>query len=243
MKYKDAHINMTVMDKFGNEYVIIALTNDEMPVKLKCTKFVAECIVGDTTKFLDCGDEWWIVDSEENYKEFTNYDVDISLESIKPKDKSNDQMINNTSFVDDFGNMFAITGYSETKSFILTCIKFVKPNLGFVQLGEALDVDKDVLNGLKLEMTSLADFPVGATVVDIIDNEYEVLANTMDIYDDQPVYLKCTKFVTNVSVDEYVDFAQEGDEWWIIARDIVFYNQNITYANNILCLDDFKLKV
>ena len=91
MKYKDAHINMTVMDKFGNEYVIIALTNDEMPVKLKCTKFVAECIVDDTTKFLDCGDEWWIVDSEENYKEFTNYDVDISLESIKPKDESNDQ--------------------------------------------------------------------------------------------------------------------------------------------------------
>lgn len=145
-------------------------------------------------------------------------------------------MINNTSFVDDFGNMFAITGYSETKSFILTCIKFVKPNLGFVQLGEALDVDKDVLNGLKLEMTSLADFPVGAIVVDIVGNEYKVLENTMDIYDDQLVYLKCTKFVTNVSVEE-------DDEWWIIARDTVFYNQNITYANNILCLDDFKLKV
>lgn len=152
-------------------------------------------------------------------------------------------MICNTSFVDDFGNMFAIIGYSRAKSFILQCIKFVKPNLGFVQLGEALDVDKDVLNGLKLEMTSLTDFPVGATVVDIIGNEYEVLKNTMDIDDEQPVYLKCTKFVTNVSVEEDVDFAQEGDEWWIIARDTVFYNQNITYTNNILCLDDFKLKV
>lgn len=91
MKLNDAHIGMTVIDKFGNEYVIIALANDEMPVKLKCTKFVAECIIDDTTKFLDCGDEWWIVDSEENYKEFTNYDVDISLKSIKPKDESNDQ--------------------------------------------------------------------------------------------------------------------------------------------------------
>lgn len=152
-------------------------------------------------------------------------------------------MINNTSFVDDFGNMFVITGYSENKSFILTCIKFVKPNLGFVSLGEALDVDKDVLNSLKLEMTSLADFPIGATVVDNVGNEYVVLENTMNIDDDQPLYLKCTKFVTPVCVEEDVTFAQTGDEWWIIARDTVFYTQNITYTNNILCLDDFKLKV
>lgn len=87
MKLNDAHINMTVIDKFGNEYVIIHLDDSEMPVKLKCTKFVAECIVDDTTKFVAEDDEWWIVDSEENYKEFANYDVDISLESIKPKDE------------------------------------------------------------------------------------------------------------------------------------------------------------
>lgn len=151
-------------------------------------------------------------------------------------------MINNTSFTDDFGNMFVITGYSETKSFILTCIKFVKPNLGFVSVGEDLDVDKDVLKGLKLEMTSLADFPVGAIVVDGLGNEYEVLENTMDINDDQPIYLRCTKFVTNVLVEDGVAFTKEGDEWWIVARDIVFYTQNITYVNNFLCLDDFKLK-
>lgn len=152
-------------------------------------------------------------------------------------------MICNTSFVDDFGNMFAIIGYSRAKSFILQCIKFVKPNLGFVRLNQLLDVDKDVLNSLKLEMTSLSDFPVGATVVDIVGNEYEVLENTMDIDNEQPVYLKCTKFVTNVSVEENIDFTQEGDEWWIITRDVMFYKMNNTYANNILCLDDFKLKV
>ena len=151
-------------------------------------------------------------------------------------------MICNTSFVDDFGNMFAVIGHSSAKSFILQCIKFVKPNLGFVRLDEALDVDKDVLNSLKLEMTSLSDFPVGSIVVDSFGNEYEVIENTMDIDDDQPLYLKCTKFVTPVCVEDDVAFTQEGNEWWIIARDIVFYTQNITYANNILCLDDFKLK-
>ena len=151
-------------------------------------------------------------------------------------------MISNTSFTDDFGNMFVITGYSETKSFILTCIKFVKSNLGFVSIGEALDVDKDVLKGLNLEMTSLADFPVGATIVDSFGNEYVVLENSMDIYDAQPMYLKCTKFVANAEVEDDVAFTKEGDEWWIVARDIVFYTQNITYTNNFLCLDDLKLK-
>lgn len=152
-------------------------------------------------------------------------------------------MICNTSFVDDFGNMFAVIGYSRAKSFILQCIKFVKPNLGFVQLDEARDVDKDVLNSLKLEMTSLSDFPVGATVVDIVGNEYEVLKNAMDIDDEQPVYLKCTKFVTNVGVEEHINFEKEGDEWWIIARDVMFYKMNNTYANNIFCLENFTLKV
>ena len=91
MKLEDARIDMTVVDKFGNEYVIIYLDDSEMPVKLKCTKFVKDCIVDDSTIFHAEGDEWWIVNSEENYKEFVNYDVDISLKSIKPKDESNDQ--------------------------------------------------------------------------------------------------------------------------------------------------------
>lgn len=87
MKLEDVRMNMTVVDKFGNEYVVNGLDNSEMPVKLKCTKFVAECVIDDTTKFVAEDDEWWIVDSEEKYKEFANYDVDISLESIKPKDE------------------------------------------------------------------------------------------------------------------------------------------------------------
>lgn len=146
-------------------------------------------------------------------------------------------MICNTSFVDDFGNMFAITGYSENKSFILTCIKFVKPNLGFIRLNQALDVSKDVLNSLKLEMTSLADFPIGATVVDSFGNEYEVIENTMDIDDDQPVCLRCTKFVTPVGVEYDTNFEKEGDKWWIVSRDVVFQTQK-----NHLCKQYFMLR-
>lgn len=91
MKLEDARIGMTVIDKFDNEYTIIGLDNTEMPVKLRCIKLEEECIIDDTTKFVSEDDEWWIVDSEEKYKAFSKYDVDISLESIKPKDESNDQ--------------------------------------------------------------------------------------------------------------------------------------------------------
>lgn len=90
MKLENVRIGMTVVDKFDNEYVVICCDDSEMPVQLKCTKFVKDCVV-DTTIFHSEDDEWRIVDSEENYKEFANYDVDISLESIKPKDESNDQ--------------------------------------------------------------------------------------------------------------------------------------------------------
>ena len=88
MKLENARIGMEVVDKFGNEYVIIGLDNDCMPVKLKCTKLENECVIDDTTKFVAEDDEWWIVDSEEKYKAFSKCDVDISLESIKPKDES-----------------------------------------------------------------------------------------------------------------------------------------------------------
>ena len=91
MKLEDACIGMEVVDKLGNEYVVIGLDCTKMPVKLKCTKLEEECVIDNTTKFVAEGDEWWIVDSEEKYKAFSKCDVDISLESIKPKDESNDQ--------------------------------------------------------------------------------------------------------------------------------------------------------
>ena len=84
-KLEDVSIGMEVVDKLGNEYIIIALDSTEMPVKLKCTKLKNKCFVDDKTMFVSEGDEWWIVDSEKNYKEFSEFDVDISLESIKQK--------------------------------------------------------------------------------------------------------------------------------------------------------------
>ena len=87
MKLEDVKVGMFVKDKFGNEYVITAFDKpDYHPVKLKCTKFKRECFVEDMTVFTDVDDEWWIVDDEVAYKEFANYDIDISLKSIKPKD-------------------------------------------------------------------------------------------------------------------------------------------------------------
>ena len=85
MKLEDVSIGMEVVDKLGNEYIIIDLDSTEMPVKLKCTKLKNKCFVDDATMFVSEGDEWWIVDSEKNYKEFSEFDVDISLESINMK--------------------------------------------------------------------------------------------------------------------------------------------------------------
>lgn len=85
IKLEDVSIGMEVVDKLGNEYVIIALDRSRMPVRLRCIKHNKICYVDEQTRFYGVGDEWWIVDSEEEYNEFANYDVDISLESINMK--------------------------------------------------------------------------------------------------------------------------------------------------------------
>ena len=85
MKFEDARIGMEVVDRFGNEYVIIALDRSTMPVRLRCIKHNKICYVDEQTRFYGVNDEWWIVESEEKYNEFANYGVDISLESIKLK--------------------------------------------------------------------------------------------------------------------------------------------------------------
>lgn len=87
MKLEDARIGMTVVDKFGNEYDIIALDESRLPAKLRCVKINNICRVGETAMFYDVDDEHWIVDSEEAFKEYAGCDVEISLESIKPKDE------------------------------------------------------------------------------------------------------------------------------------------------------------
>lgn len=85
MKFEDARIGMEVVDRFGNEYLIVALDRGRMPVRLRCIKHNKICYVDEQTRFYGVDDEWWVVDSEEKYNEFANYDVDISLESIKLK--------------------------------------------------------------------------------------------------------------------------------------------------------------
>lgn len=97
MKLEDIEVGQTVVDKFGNEYKVVDKLGNEYiitafdkpnyhPVKLKCTKFKRECIVDVAIVFTDVDDEWWIIDDEVAHKEFANYDVDISLKSIKPKE-------------------------------------------------------------------------------------------------------------------------------------------------------------
>lgn len=79
MKLQDAHIGMEVVDKFGNEYVIISLDMSDMPVELECTKFVQKCYTTNSMMaFRAKGNICWINDIDEAH-------IDISLESITPK--------------------------------------------------------------------------------------------------------------------------------------------------------------
>lgn len=45
MKLKDIEVGMTVVDKFGNEYIVEQINGGLMPILLKCTKFV-KCAIG-----------------------------------------------------------------------------------------------------------------------------------------------------------------------------------------------------
>lgn len=142
MKLKDCRIGMEVVDKFGNEYVIIGLDESEMPVNLKCIKHVKDCVVEDEfTVFREIDQEWWIVDSEKNYKKDNGRNVDISLKSIKPLKACKTFEVGQI-VVDKLGNEYEVLETDDTiLPLKLKCTKFVKeakiaPVVSFTNVGQ-----------------------------------------------------------------------------------------------------------
>lgn len=65
MRLEDIKIGMRLVDKYGNEYEVNKLTEDkQMPVKLKCTKFVREIPVQNLggIKFREAGQSFYVND-------------------------------------------------------------------------------------------------------------------------------------------------------------------------------------
>ena len=88
MKLKDIKGGQTVVDKFGNEYVveIVSYSYDLMPVYLRCTKFVKCVAVQNHGVMFECvGDYFWIYKSKKVAKK-DGIKNGITVESLKLKE-------------------------------------------------------------------------------------------------------------------------------------------------------------
>ena len=87
MKLKDIEVGQTVVDEFGNEYVVEIVSYDWMPVYLKCTKIVKRVVVQKRGVMFECvGDCSWIYKSK-MVAERNGVENCITVESLNPKKK------------------------------------------------------------------------------------------------------------------------------------------------------------
>ena len=72
MKLEDIEVGQTVVDEFGNEYVVEIVDYDDydsLPVSLRCTKFVKWVAVQERcVMFRRVGDCFWIYESKKDAK-------------------------------------------------------------------------------------------------------------------------------------------------------------------------------
>lgn len=87
MKVEDIKIGQTVVDKFGNEYVVEIVDNDDsMPVWLRCTKFVECVIVQKRGVMFECVDDYFWIYKSENVAKKDGVENCITVESLKLKE-------------------------------------------------------------------------------------------------------------------------------------------------------------
>lgn len=94
MKPKDMKVGQIVVDKFGNEYEVEYIDNNDtaMPIKMCCTKFVVPVDVqDDNVGFTGAGklNSYWIYKSKKAAKEDGVKDMNIlTVKSLKSKGKT-----------------------------------------------------------------------------------------------------------------------------------------------------------
>lgn len=86
MNLADIEVGQTVVDEFGNEFVVEIVSNGWMPVSLRCTKIV-KCVAvqrhGVMFEYVD--DYFWIFKSKEVAKE-CGIENCITVKSLKLKE-------------------------------------------------------------------------------------------------------------------------------------------------------------
>ena len=88
MKLEDIEVGQTVVDKFGNEFVVEIVDNDDsMPVYLRCTKTVNRVVVQKHGVMFECvvDDYFWIYKSKKAAKK-DGIEKCITVESLKLKE-------------------------------------------------------------------------------------------------------------------------------------------------------------
>ena len=87
MKLEDVKVGQTVVDQFGNEYVVdfVGSGGDSMPIHLRLTKFVKRATVQrHGVVFDDVDDSYWIYTTAKDAKKNGTVNC-ITVESIKLK--------------------------------------------------------------------------------------------------------------------------------------------------------------
>ena len=86
MKLEDIEVGQTVVDKFGNEYVVEIVSYGWMPVYLRCTKIVEWVVVQKHgVMFERVDDYFWIYKSKKVAKK-DGIEKCITVESLKLKE-------------------------------------------------------------------------------------------------------------------------------------------------------------
>lgn len=96
MKLKDIKVNMEVIDKYGNEYIVTEVDESKsiddvrMPVRLKSIKILRNIAVSKFDVTFNCvGQVYWIYKSKKMARRDGFYEEDvITVKSLKPKGKS-----------------------------------------------------------------------------------------------------------------------------------------------------------
>ncbi len=87
MKVEDIKIGQTVVDNFGNEYVVeIVDCDDSMPVYLRCTKIVKHVVVQKHGVMFERVDDYFWIYKSENVAKKDSVEHCITVESLNPKE-------------------------------------------------------------------------------------------------------------------------------------------------------------
>ena len=85
MKLEDIEVGQTVVDKFGNEYVVEIVDHDSMPVYLRCTKIVKRVVVQKHGVMFECVDDYFWIYKSKNAAKKDGIQKCITVESLKLK--------------------------------------------------------------------------------------------------------------------------------------------------------------